>query len=139
MASIANCQKKDLHDALSGHRVCLFIDALDIPERDFLVFIVGTDGDRDYVELKPKARAQGGAHVLESGGETSTNKLGKVLRLVLLGSRDDVVGDNILSHLQGIIKNKVLDREVDQVGRIMDGHGNNRRVVVGEDSRDTQV
>lgn len=47
--------ENDLQDALSDHGVGLLIDTLDIPEALFLGFRVGSEDNRDDVELEPEA------------------------------------------------------------------------------------
>ena len=127
------------HNAFPCHGIGLLIDALDIPEGLFLVFVIRAHHDGDNVQLEPQARAQGRAHVLERGREASADKLGEVLVLVLLDLADHVVGDEVGAHLHGIVEDDVLDREVDQVHGVVDGQGDDSSVVIGEDSRDTQV
>lgn len=132
-------QCHNLHDALSCHRIGLFIDPLDIPERLLLVLVIRAHHNGHNIELEPKTRAQAGAHVLERRGKTGTNELGEVLMLVLLNLGDDIVGNEVFAHAHSIVENNALDREVNEVDGVVDGQGDDSGVVIGEDGRDTQI
>lgn len=76
---------------------------------------------------------------MQSGRQPGTNELAEVLMLVILDLGDDVVGDRVVAKFHDIVKDNVLDREVDQVSRIMDGQGDDGSVILGEDGRDAKV
>jgi len=103
------------------------------------VLVVRAHHDGHNVELEPQAGAQGWAHVLERGGQTSTDELGEILVLVLLDLGNDMVGDEVGAHLHGVVEDDVLDLEVDQVDSVVDGQGHHSRVVISENGRDTQI
>jgi hypothetical protein len=128
-----------LHDALAGHRICLLVDTLDVPEALLLVVVIGSHDDGHNVELQPQARTQRRAHVLERGRQASTNEFGEVGVLVVLHRLDDVVGDDILTHAESIVEDDMLDRKVEQIHGVVNGEGYNRGVVVREDGGNTKV
>ena len=129
----------DLHNTLACHGIGLLVDALDVPEGLLLVLVVWAHDDGHNVQLEPEAGTQGGAHVLERGGEAGADEFGEVLVLVLFDLGDDIVGDEVGAHLHGVVEHDVLDREVDQVHGVVDGQGHHGGVVIGEDGRDAQV
>jgi hypothetical protein len=129
----------DSHDALAGHGVGLLIHPLDIPEALVLVLVIWTHHNGDDVHVQPQPRAERGAHILECGRKAGTDELGKVLMLVALDLLNDVVGNEVGAHLHGIVKQDVLDREIEQVRSVVDSKRDNGSVVVGEDSRDTDI
>lgn len=103
------------------------------------MLIVGAQDHGDNIEIEPKTRAEAGAHVLESCRQTGTDELGEVLVFVVFEGRDDVVGDDVLAHAQGIVEYNVLDGEINEVGSVVDGEGHDGSVVIGEDGRDSTV
>ena len=129
----------NLHDALAGHGVGLLIHSLDIPEALVLVLIVGSHHNRNNVDVKPQTGAQRGAHVLERGGETSTDEFGEVFVLVALDLLNDIVGNKVVAHAHSIVELDVLHREVEQIRGVVDRKRDDGSVVVGEDSRNTKV
>lgn len=132
-------QHENLHDALASHGIGLFVDTLDIPEIGMLRALVWARNHGNNVHVKPKARAQGGAHVLQGGGQAGANKLGEIIVLVHVQGIDDVVGDDVLAHVKGVTKSDVLDRVVDEVDSVMDGNRHDGGLVIGEDAGDTTV
>jgi hypothetical protein len=117
----------------------LFVDPLDVPEALLLVLVIRSHDDGDNVEFEPETRAQIRAHVLERRGETGSNELGKVVVLIVRKGLDDIVCNEILAHSEGIVEHNMLDGEVNEVNRVVDGEGDDCSVIIGEDCRDTDV
>lgn len=59
--------------------------------------------------------------------------------LILLDLSNDIVGDHVASHIHRIIEDNVLDREVDEIGGVMNGDGHHGGMVVGKDGRNTKI
>jgi len=59
--------------------------------------------------------------------------------LILLDLANDIVGDQVGSHLHGVIEDNVLDREIDKIRRVMNSDSHHRGMVVGKDGRDTKI
>lgn len=97
----------DLREALAAHGVGLLVDVLGLPKLSCLG--TGRNDDGDDVGLKPQARAQGWAHLLELGGQASSDELDKVLMFVLLDHRDDVVGNGVLLVRAVLVDVEVVD------------------------------
>jgi hypothetical protein len=132
--------KVDVHDTLASHRVSLLIHSLDVEKGLLsLMVVIRAQNDGNNVKLQPEARAQLRCHILESSRQTSADEFGEVLILVSLDLVDHKVGDQVLALLDGVVERDVLDKEVDQVDRVMDGQGYDSGVIVGEDSGNTDV
>lgn len=128
-----------LQNTLSGHGICLLIDALDIPEVLLLGFVVGSEHNRYNIEVKPQAGAQRRTHVLERDGETSSNELDEVLMLISLNLVDDVISNEILALTHILIEGDVLDGEIIEIDGVVDSKCNHGGMVIGENGRDSKV
>ena len=143
-AAPADLQKRDergseVEDALAGHRVSLLVDALDVPEAGLLLLLVGAHDNGDDIQLEPETRAERRAHVLERGGQAGTDELGVVFVLVALDCLNDIVGNAIIAGAALFVKHEMLDGEVDEVDRVMDGESHDGRVVVGKNGRNADI
>lgn len=58
--------------------------------------------------------------------------------LISLDLGNDIVGNEVSVHPHGIVEDNASDREVGEVHCVMDGNGDNRSVVIREDSRYTK-
>jgi len=130
--------RANLQNTLSDHGIGLLIHPLDIPETLLLGLLIRSQDDGNDIELEPETRAKGRAHVLESGGKTATDKLDKVVLFIVLNLLNNVLGNQVLILRHGLIKRNVLDGEIEEVGGVMDGEGNNGSAIIGEDGRDTE-
>ena len=102
------------------------------------MLIIRAQHDWHNVQLQPEPRAESRAHVLERGRQTSANELREVFVLIFLNLFNDVVRNQIGTHAHGIVENNVLDGEIDEVDRVMDGECDDSGVIISEHGRDTQ-
>lgn len=59
--------------------------------------------------------------------------------LISLQCRDDIVGDEVVTGLHGVIESDMLDGEVNEIDGVMDGECNGCGVVVCEHGGDSDV